>query len=432
MTKIFLNRLLIIFFILSNTDFLGLVGTKVVFTIPLRDYALLLLIIYWIIYLLRHRGSILRTRGKHLLPSVLYIMLLVTAVIFSMPIRGEANLMGSFLVGRVFYVLMLSLLVYVDVVLSGSVKFIYKLVKFVGLYYCIIVILNVIFPDFVARIFVGGRAIVIENIWGLGATRYAIKSNEGVLFLYLFFIIFFFKYFNGEKDVKKTLTLIIVFLAMVLQGWRAVLISTLFSVFIFSIRKFGMRRICTGIFLLFLIFMAGYAVERATGQRIITNTFISAYLEITGKYEGTLQGRLDRALRYQIPMILRQPFFGYGFVDKDTRYAESLHHMGVHDISKTYTLYNIDFGYGTLLTMFGFIGTLFIVYQLLKIAIRTYNAYKLTNNVFLISTTVLILTLLITNYSLCLLMSRTGLMPLAILIGISEGVLDLQARNKEV
>jgi hypothetical protein len=336
-----------------------------------------------------------------------------------MPFRGDIKIIDAFKSGRVFFTLLFSFVILDEVNISKSSIWIKKVIISISIYYTIMVLLNIGFPNIVNKIFIGGSSMVTENAWGFeDETRYVIKGNPGILFIHLGFIIKFFEYYSFSiKKNKDILFLSFLFIGIVLQGWRAPLFSIIItSIFVFSINTTHIKVIKVLRIIFFAITIL-FVVEYFVKSNFFTNKLISAYNEISGNDIGSFKGRLERAKIYQIPMFLESKWIGYGFVHKSSGLAMKLGNLG----ERPYNLYDFDFGYITLLNYFGIIGTIFFLFLFFYMLKDAYKAVKNeNNNLWLRVMLTFLLSLLLINYSFGGLESQLGLLPLSIVIGLAQ------------
>lgn len=419
----YFRRFVIVFTILAYTNFLGLIDSETYrVIIPLKDYALIFVFLY-----LLNRFKWRKLQLLIFLKPIFVINVLAFIVIISMPFRGDISLISSFKLGRIFFVLLLSFIIYEEILFSQSVKFIYKIIFICAIYYTVLIFINVLAPAFVAKIFIGGRTMITQNSWNLEGERYVIKSNAGILFVYLGFLIKTFEYFI-TRNRKTMFYSILLFFGVLLQGWRAPLIAVIISVMVVFLRKKAFTKLINLIPIIGLILLLLFNIEKIAEKSIISNKFISTYNEIMGDYSGTLKGRMERSSKYQIPMFLKNKWFGYGFVHKDSKLALKLGYKG----AGIYSLYIFDFGYITLLNMFGIIGTILFLFQLLKIFLTSWKKTLTNSNpVYFQTLSAFVLTLLIANYSFGGLFSAVGLLPLAVILGLVQGYSKLNNKTAE-
>lgn len=415
------RRITIVFTLLAFTNILGLTDSDTTrFIIPLKDYALILIFIYLINHL-----KLAQIRALSLLQPLFVIVLLSVLVIISMPFRGDISIISSFKYGRIFFILMLSFLIFEEVYFSRSEAFILRIISVTSIYYSVIILANVVFPEFISRIFIGGETMIGENAWSTGGSRFVLKGNAGILFVHLGFLIKTFEYLK-TRDRKLLLTLSLLFLAMLLQGWRTPLITVLLCTLAFILRRRFLTRTVYLIPVVVIVILMTLTLERITDHSLVLNKFFSTYNEISGDYSGTLEGRRERSLQYQIPMFLKKKWIGYGFVHENSGLARQLGHQG----DGTYSLYYFDFGYHSLLNMFGIAGFVIFMLQFLKILARSFRvATNYEDNPGFSALFVFILALVLGNYSFGALISAIGLLPVAFISGLAQGQYLIRIRG---
>src|SRR5690606_6894740 len=169
---------------------------------------------------------------------LIVIILMVTLIIFSMSFRGNQNLISSFQTGRVFFTLFVSFVIYVQISKSKYHTFLLKIIKFTAYYYSFIIFLNTLNPSVVQNFFPGIGTMVNYDSWNVGGVRYVIKSNSGILFIYLHFLFLLFAYLTHKKK-SNIYQVIILGLAILLQGWRAPIIGIIIGIIRSEERRVG-------------------------------------------------------------------------------------------------------------------------------------------------------------------------------------------------
>lgn len=417
--KVFASRFIIVFCILATTGVAGFFDTDriIFFGFPLNDYAILSCILYCLYtYNKRDYKSIF-------LRPIIIITVLTSVVILSMPFRGNETLIQAFQTGRRFYILLLAYVVIDNIRMEDGMKFVHNLIIYFGMYYSFLVLLNYFAPGTISMIWKGIGTL--DDVKGT-VVRHVLKANNGLLFVHLAFI---YQCFNIllNKDLRTLSNFILcvfLFLAVFCMGFRAIMITTLLSILLVialkykTLRDLGTLNILKVLNLLsFLIIILG-VVDLSLGNAL-TDTLIYAKGELSGENVGTLQGRLNRSLIYQIPMFLQNPLFGQGFVSVHSQMATDLGYFRLTDYTKS--LYYFDFGYGTLLIMFGLIGSLMFMYTLFKCISNCLNEFDNIMSAHYLACAAFILTLLLCNYSFGALENELGLLPMSIIIGAVAG-----------
>lgn len=416
----FNKKFIIIFFFLTYTNFLGLINTEeFAVIIPLRDYALILVFMYLFDRLYNNRNSGIKISNLLFLKFCFVLSGIALLIILSMPLRGDTTLIEAFKSGRIYFTLLISVVIYDEIIESKSTIFVTKLIFYSAIFYTFLATLNNIVPAFVASVFTGGDTLISKDSWDTGSSRFVLKGNSGIYFIHLGFLLLFFRYLNSKH--RKDLIYTVLFgLGMLLHGYRAPMLAFLSSSFIVAVIQNRLRKTFSLIPILLLLILFSYGFEQLSGQQLIVSKFISAYQEVTGDYTGTFEGRLDRSWIYQIPMFLKQYWFGYGFVHTNSQMAMQLGHQG----DGLYSLYYIDFGYGTLANYFGLIGSGVILFYLFYLIVKTkaFEKSSISRDGYLFELLIaFIIGMLITNYSFGLLVSNNGLLPFAVVLGLVQG-----------
>ena len=361
----------------------------------------------------RHITSIV---FKGIFASFSYFIIFVLIIAFSMLFRSTGTLATGVKVGRMYFILLLAIIIYNDVA-SHGLNFWDRFIVSVGAIYCLIVLLYYIFPNMTQNLFVEFSYMDSENSWGSNSSRKVVKSNYGILFIHLAWVVRFVK-INLNKSRIKLLDIILT-ISMLMQGWRAIVIAIIIVYFLWLVimarKTFYQRHIK------YVLIASLFAVPlNFTLNNAIFSKFTSAYDEISGKREGTLKYRLERAEQFALPKYLEKPLFGYGFISEKnkTRSIEK----GQRSYDKTNLLYNFDFGYLTMLIMFG--GLIFSMIILLWMnsmlrlvrLIRSKGERSVYSSLFW----VFFGAILIANYSFGGLVSYTGLLPIAFALGLGQ------------
>lgn len=410
-------RYIIIFIILSQTGIGGLFDTEslIVMGFPLFDYGILISILY---YLLTIKN---RTPNGPILTPVKWICILTLIVILSMPFRGNESLLQAFQVGRRFFILLFAYMV-IDEIRREGINKMLSIVKFFSVYYSLLSIFNYVSPGIVSHFWSGIGSL--DDLKG-GVQRHVLKANDGLLFVHLGFIIQFCKILLNKsyRNSKNYLILLFFFISMFMMGFRAILMAVVGASLLCVLlnRKELADRglislsqtINTGVLVAAILIIVDIVLNNA-----ISNTIGFASGEISGENSGTLEGRLMRSLMYQIPMFLREPFFGVGFVSLRSKMAQDIGY--IRDIDYTQSLYYFDFGYGTMLVMFGIVGSVIFVLSLLK-CMKGCSLWLRTGSYpACLACMIFIIALLLCNYSFGALETTLGLLPLTIIIGMAS------------
>ncbi len=411
-----LRKFVILFSILSYTNFIGLIDSdKVSIGIPLRDYALAFIILYLIYRFYNYSFLLKRYLRYNYLRPVLIIATLATLYIVTMPLRGDITLVQGFKAGRQFLTLLLAIVIYDDIYYSKSSKFIFTIITILGIVYTLLSILNNFIPDIIASIFSGGDIFVSEDAWDSGTSRYVLRGNSGIYFIHVSYAIYLFKYLY-HRDRTDLYLLLLFSLGILMHGYRSPLVVFAITSIVIIFIRLKIKQSINYLFVILFIIVFISVTESLIGKNIITSKFESAYNELSGEYSGSFESRLERSMNYQIPMFLKSKWIGYGFVHKESALAHSIGHEG----DGRFSLYYIDFGYGTLLNYFGIFGSLIFIYTIIKTL--NYSFYKKNERKYYKDSIILfIVAFLVINYSFALLESLNGLLPLSVMLGFTEG-----------
>lgn len=408
------ERILVVFILLVYTNLLGLFSLPPLMGINLIDFSLLSLIAYFFYFLYAYRRlskKVISTIGPR---NILFFLLITILVAISMIFRDTGTIYSGIRTGRTFFILLIFLPIFVDIFENKNYKFWNNVILFIGIWYSFIVFANFLFPTIANNIF---RAIIldkIEDTWGTTSSRYIIKSNYGILFIHLSFLLSIIEIFVRKKRINWIL--IILSLGMLMQGWRAILatilISLLLATFVFKIKGSSIQIIRYAI----IAFIISIPIDFLTNNSI-SSKFISAKDEISGEYQGSLTGRMSRAEVYALPEYLKRPIWGHGFIMQKTT-AEN---PGEKSYDKTYLLYNFDYAYLTMFIMFGavlMVIIFFLFYQILYYLGSFKNRIYEQNSESVIATFTFFMALIFANYSFGGLISAVGLLPLGVIMGL--------------
>lgn len=433
---VFITRFIIIFTIIIISNIFGLVDfDNLVFGgFVLQDASILCLLVYFIC---TYKTRIERN-SKLLLPIFVYVIL-TTLIILSMPFRGDISLIRAFQVGRMFYFLLLAFVIEDNIYFEKSNKFVLSCIFFVGLYFAFVSIFYYIFPtNGLFKIFKG---LGLYSSAKGEATRHGMTSNNAMLFVHLSFVIKILQILSDKINRNKVnfLLVFLFLLAMFTIGLRAIMYSILLAlsvimVFVFknSIKKkvFDYKFIIRSVFFSSVFVL----VVNAILDNAIFDIFYFTLGEITGdvKFEdgGTLDGRLQRALYYQIPTAQKHPWFGVGLVHKKSGLAQELGYIA--DATRYRSLYNIDFGYVSMWLIFGIIGLFLIIFSFIR---SLFYILKFSQKYFsyaILTYSVIFLSFLICNYSFGVLFQPIGLIILAFSAGLASGERLLMLKTKQL
>ena len=248
-------------------------------------------------------------------------------------------------------------------------------------------------------------------------------------------VCFIFSINNYIHNVKDRFYnwLVVFFIGFILQGFR----SYIFTVFIL----FGLyglmrmmfvrnttKKIKTQIFkILFSFLILILVFLNLDSSKNVTTFFTQTYNDLLHA-EGSFGYRLqDDYFRW---MVYKQnPFWGVGFIHLDSKRAQL---MSITQ-SGRYSLYTTDSGYLDILMRYGVPGALFFLLFIFKFVWRYFNAAMnirdISKSSILISTAIFLLVLLFTQISHGGLTGSYGIIPMIVLLAISENVIKINAKN---
>lgn len=426
-----ITRLVILVLVLTYTNIFGIVNLYR-FTnggFLLKDLALGASLGYLIFGLLTKTQPFPKILKNKITILVLLFLFLITVTILLMPLRAEVSIIGAFKVARNNYSIVLFIIALLNIYIERDTKFLYNLIITLGTIYSVIVVLNVFFPSFTSNVFQGMTAYRSENVWSTKSTRTVIKANSGILFIYLSFIIYTFRFLNKKRDYYM---FGLVLFAMFFQGWRAPLISAILGTIIVIILyyldkiKFLIKYVIAFTFI--IIISDIYIVPNG-----ISGKFLSAYYEIT-MFEGTFAGREKRNKRYMIPKFLEKPIWGWGYIHKESETARDIGYYQRPDKSRS--LYSIDSGYLTMLVTHGIMGTIIIlsifvtmlILFIKKVSRASKHNYYEEASIYFQSGIAFLLLMMLSNYTFTTILHPLGLLPFSLISALAEGKYYLQKK----
>lgn len=367
-----LRRLLIILIILIYNEFFNILAIQDIYIGPITiwDVVTLFALAYLFLELTLNKVSYNTLANRDAIRWINYLVLFIIIITLTMPFRGE-SIFNAFLTSRkaILSYLMLHLFV-IDILRTNSTKFIEDTLIYSAITLSLIFILKLFIPDFF------------------------INQLGFVYVLAGFLILYWNNYFKVLKR-NTTLILILLFIGLFAQPFRAYAFSSIILILIFTMFLGNYKTIMKYIISLIMLILISIPLTSSFGKFSIenqVNSIVSDFKE-DGKKSATGY-RLINDMKFRIPMIKKEPLFGYGYIHPKGIYAKNL---GFRVTSKDgvdpYNLYSVDSGYLTFLTTFGIVGTLIIFLIILKINLLVFkidNIYKysfiLLSVVFLAST----------------------------------------------
>ncbi len=424
MSRSVLTKYIILFTIVAQTNILGLVDVEnLIFGgLPLFDIPIIILFIYCLFTFKQ-----IKFRLNPLNLIVIVYVALTSLVIISMPFREEESILRAFQVGRHFYILLLVFVIEDCIYYNGDTKFIYKLINVIGTYFALIGILLSINPDIIGIVWQG-----LDTFSGdfKGETERSGLYSNGVLFIHIAFVNQLFKiiYNKEERNLLNYVFIVFFFIGMFFMGFRAVMFALLFSsvlISFFMLRHWVLSGVLSQTRLAEYILggvLLIYVADFTLGGKIsgLAQSVIDDASYTTATKKNTFEGRINRAMSYQIPTIMNNhPYIGMGFIYKTGITAKKYK----HDPSVTNAwknLYSVDFGYGSMWAKFGFIGSFFLLFVLLRAFWCSVKNARLFSSGEILQLSIVILGFLITNYTWAVLDMPQGLIVLAFSIGLAS------------
>lgn len=423
MNRVTITKAILILSVLILTDFFGLLGESIlILGIPTTDIPIIIAAVYCIVTFKE-----IRNRITPIHKIIVAYLVVVTLTIVSMPFREEESILQAFQVGRHYYLLLLAFVVDDNIFYSGSKDFIKKLIYWGGLYYTSIAIINYFYPDFVSTYLPGLRGE--RDLTSGTLSRNYITDNNGVLFVHLSFLYKSFETLCSHEKKIIDISLSFFFLAgMLLVGLRAPLFGSVAAfglIFVVMSSKFAETHTVGGISQIkyFALSLLAVLVFNELSGGVISNFTDTIINDVSAKTElkkNTFRGREKRAMAYQIPRVREQPMFGIGFIYKNTKAASKYGYKNTE--SRYYSLYNMDFGYGTMWVSFGIIGSIIIMFSIFLAIQYCLKLSKREITPELLQCAALLIAFSACNYTWAVLEFSRGLFALSLCLGLANEI----------
>ncbi len=354
---------------------------------------------------------------------IFYFYLLSLVIFISMPLRGPISILDAIRVGRNYLILPLALLIYYDVKINLKGNYYFKIFHIIAFFSSMQIIINAFNSDIINIIF---RHLDRAETDFRGGFQRNILISKSMIFPHILSIYYYHKLISKKYKFKNLAFFLLLFLASALQGFRVYIIVLIFVLFIFTFLFGNMQKNIIRWSVILLLFVPTLVkLDSHFLNDQIFGKFYTAIDEI--KYgKGSFQGRNNDVQLRQIPMLLQKPFWGWGFIYHDSSYGKLLN---LKENDRQYGLYSVDSGYITLLMQFGIVGTGLIIYWYFKLILFYYNSRK-NNPLIYITAIGTILILFLSLYTHGAFSREFGLLPFAIVIGIT-GNYNLKNKNNE-
>ena len=196
-----IRRFIVLFTIIVFTNCYGLIYISSVGGLELIDLCLLIITLYTFNAVIRKK-RLIQDLLKGITREFYLFLIIVIAVAISMLFRDTGTLFTGLKVGRMYFILLLALIIYEDVVKSKSTKFWDSFLMISGGIYAFVILFFFLAPTVTQTIFTEFSYMDTDNAWGTGAARKVVKSNNGLLFLHLAFFLRASKIIYQNRKVK--------------------------------------------------------------------------------------------------------------------------------------------------------------------------------------------------------------------------------------
>ncbi len=366
------RKILITLSILSYVDFFGIINTDLEYRLGgLKLYDVFVLLIVAHLGFLAITSPVFRSKMLRRSATNTFIssyVLLVMCVAFSMKLRAPMELIDSFKIARDFFPLFLFFYIWYDIVVSGTLAFYEKLLKVLGIGFSLVFILTTLAPGFVGANF-HGLTVKLVTSTGFKMPR---TYGYGFVFPYLYFIYQYVQYFLTKKISYAQF--FITFIGVSVQGFRSYFLGIFIVIFMINILFANRQRIINSLIGLFVLGSVIGIAATVIGGNFFEDKVMSIFTEVSGdEANGTYAGREQSDQMFRLPLLMKHPWFGIGFVHGECTYAESL---GSIYKDRNYMLYSTDSGLVTMGVMFGFAGGAIILFLVLRYLYYLFRAVR--------------------------------------------------------
>jgi len=353
-----LRKILITLSLLSYTDLFGIINTDLEYRmggLKLYDVFVLLIVAHLVFLSVTSpvfRSKMLRNGASNTFISC-YVVLVI-CVALSMKLRAPIALIDSFKIARDFFPLFLFFYIWYDIVVSGTLVYYEKMLKWLGLGFSLVFILTTVAPSFVSANF-HGLTVKLVTSTGFKMPR---TYGYGFLFPYLYFIYQYVRYYLTKKISYPLF--FITFIGVSVQGFRSYFLGVFIVIFMINILFANRQRIINSLIGLFVLGSVIGVAATVIGGNFFEDKVMSIFTEVSGDESGggTYAGRELSDQAFRLPLLMKHPWFGIGFVHGECAYAASL---GSIYKDRNFMLYSTDSGLVTMGVMFGFAGGFLIL-----------------------------------------------------------------------
>ena len=421
-------RISVIISTLIYIDFFGLLPRK-----PYIQIIADILIFSSLCYLLFYDKKI--KLPKYFIKNIIYLFVFIGLYLFYTIINGGVGLINLYKMIRIFFPLLLSIIICYDILKNKDKKVYIKLLLTCGVIVTIILFLISVLKVNWFDNWPGISYGIQREQYNIGLLR--VYMHTTFIFPIVCFIFILTQYLNDSSKRKSNYLLLIIFaIGFVLQGYRSYIIATiiaiLYNLFLSKdVKKYlsnkKLKKIYFGIFIIGLFIMLS-----PFGRRIFKR--ISSGVVDLIEVKGTFASRIAYdAFRFKI--FLDHPLLGIGLVQQDSKRAQTLgakkYMKGNISAQKKlnigfYSLRSTDSGYLDILVLFGLVGggIFYLIFYRFYKSFSNIKSKKKHNIVLIQSVKALILVYFFTQITSSSFANVYGLIPLSILLGITSGSLE--------
>ncbi|HSC39521.1 MAG TPA: hypothetical protein VLD19_16670, partial [Chitinophagaceae bacterium] len=246
-----LRKILITLSVLSYVDFFGIINTDLEYRLGgLKLYDVFVLLIVAHLVFLSFTSPVFRSKMLRKSPTNTFItsyVLLVMCIAFSMKLRAPIDLIDSFKIARDFFPLFLFFYIWYDIVVSGSLAYYEKMLRWLGIGFSLVFILTTVAPGFVGTNF-HGLTVKLVTSTGFKMPR---TYGYGFVFPYLYFIYQYVQYYLTKKISYAQF--FITFIGVSVQGFRSYFLAVFIVIFMINILFANRQRIINSLIGLFVL-----------------------------------------------------------------------------------------------------------------------------------------------------------------------------------
>ncbi len=355
---------------MSYVDFFGIINTDEEYRMAgLKVYDIFILLIVAHLCFLAANSPVFRNKMLRRGPTWTFItsyVVLVLGVAFSMKLRAPIALIDSFKIARDFFPLFLFYYIWYDIVVSGSLAFYESLLKCLGIGFSLVFITTTLAPGFITSYF-HGLTVKMVTSTGFKMPR---TYGYGFVFPYLYIIYQYVQYYLTKKI--NVVLFFITFIGVSVQGFRSYFMGLFIVIFLVNILFASRKRIITSLVGLFMLCAVVGVAASVIGGNFFEDKIMSIFTEVSSE-QGTYAGRELSDQAFRLPLLMKHPVWGIGFVHGECAYATSL---GSIYKDRNFMLYSTDSGLVTMGVMFGFAGGALILFFVCRYLLYLFRAVR--------------------------------------------------------